>query len=159
MTDTPCICQLPRQWHEWFRPCHFLLSLLECIGSLPSRTGTEDQQPPNHIPYHTKASSFVTLGNMLNCRRKDLFISCGTLAWLVTWGFFFFLFIFFPFRLILWRVLIGRDVRKEALHSSSSHFICYLFLSCCVSKPGPHPYKTSTLCLVLTTQLSPHNSL
>lgn len=77
-----------------FAPAIFSLALLECIGSLPSRTGTEDQQPPNHIPYHTKASSFVTLGNMLNCRRKDLFISCGTLAWLGTWGFFFCLFFF-----------------------------------------------------------------
>lgn len=48
-----CICQLLRQqWHEWLphAPCHFLLSLVECIGSLSSRAGTEDQHPPNPIP-------------------------------------------------------------------------------------------------------------
>lgn len=71
-------------------PCHFLLSLVECTGSFPSRTGTEDQQPPNPIHIAHQSKFLCHLRSMLNCRRKDLFISCGTLAWLGTWfGLFF----------------------------------------------------------------------
>lgn len=68
-------------------PCYFFLSLVECFVNLPSRAGALDQQPPPHssLSYPTKASSVLTWGTGLNCIRKDLFVSYGTLAWLCTW--------------------------------------------------------------------------